>query len=174
MARVSRARVANAFRAGDAATTAAERGRALEDLLVHLFCKIPGVRLIRRNVLTGDASGEIDLIFWNDKSVLDFLPNILMFECKNWDGRVDSAAVSFFIGKAVNRHLPHAFLIAANGVTGDREQLRSAQAHLHNALVLHDCKIVVLDRANLSALGSTEQLVALVVDKISELYLLGV
>ena len=38
MARVSRARVANAFRAGDAATTVAERGRALEDLLVHLFC----------------------------------------------------------------------------------------------------------------------------------------
>src|SRR5580704_11619266 len=68
----------------------------LEDLLAYLFCKIPGVRLIGRNVLTQDVSGEIDLIFWNDKSVLEFLPNVLMFECKNWDGRVDSASVSFF------------------------------------------------------------------------------
>ena len=97
-----------------------------------------------------------------------------MFECKNWDGRVDSASVSFFITKAVNRHLPHAFLIAANGVTGDRDQLRSARAPLHNALVTHDCKIVVRERAELSALGSTDQLIALIIDKISELYLLGV
>jgi hypothetical protein len=171
---ISKAQVARAFRVGDASATAAERGRALEDLLVYLFCKIPGVRLIRRNVLTQDVSGEIDLIFWNDKSVLDFLPNVLMFECKNWDGRVDSASVSFFITKAVNRHLPHAFLIAANGVTGDRDQLRSAHAHLHNALVTHDCKILVLERMELSALGSTDQLIALIIDKISELYLLGV
>jgi hypothetical protein len=174
VAAISKARVARAFRKGDAATTAPARGRALEELLVYLFCKIPGVRLIRRNAFTADLSGEIDLVFWNDKSVLDFLPNILMFECKNWDGRVDSASVSFFINKAVNRHLPHAFLIAANGVTGDREQLRSAHAHLHNALVLHDCKVVVLDRAELSTLGNTDELINLVIDKISGLYLLGV
>lgn len=174
MARISKARIARSFKEGDAATTAAERGRALEDLLVYLFCKIPGVRLIRQNALTEDMSGEIDLVFWNDKSALNFLPNVLLFECKNWEGRVDSASVSFFITKAVNRHLPHAFLIAANGVTGNREQLRSAHAHLHNALVAHDCKIVVLDRDELSTLGSTEQLVALIIDKISEIYLLGV
>lgn len=151
MARISKARVARAFREGDAAATVVERGRALENLLVYLFCKIPGVRLIRRNVLTEDLSGEIDLVFWNDKSALDFLPNVLLFECKNWDGRVDSASVSFFITKAVNRHLPYAFLIAANGVTGKSDQLTSAHAHLHNALVKHDCKVVVLDRAELSA-----------------------
>jgi hypothetical protein len=60
---------------------------------------------------------------------------------------VDSASVSFFITKAVNRHLPFAFLIAANGVTGKSDQLASARAHLHNALVKHDCKVIVLDRA---------------------------
>ena len=99
MSRISKAQVVRYFNKGDAATTAAARGKALEDLLVYLFCKVPGVKLIRRNSLTIDVSGEIDLIFWNDKSVLDFLPNVLMFECKNWDGRVDSASVSFFISK---------------------------------------------------------------------------
>ena len=174
MSRLSMAKIKRAFREGDAATTTTARGRALENLLVYLFCKISGVRLIQRNALTADMSGEIDLVFWNDKSVLDLLPNVLMFECKNWDGRVDSAAVSFFVAKAVARHLPHAFLIAANGITGDRDQLRSAHAHLHNALVVNDCKIVVLDRAEILALRSTDQLIQLIIDKISEIYLLGV
>ena len=174
MSRLSKIRIERAFKEGDAATTAAARGRALEDLLVYLFSRVPGVRLIRQNALTGDLSGEIDLVFWNDKSVLDFLPNILMFECKNWDDRVDSASVAFFIAKAVTRHLPHAFLIAANGITGNVDQLRSAHAHLHNALVLHDCKVVVLNRSEILALRSTEQLINLIVEKISELYLLGV
>lgn len=174
MARISKARIIKSFQAGDAAQTAAARGNALEELLVYLFCKIPGVRLIKPKGLTKTISGEIDLILWNDKSVLDFLPNVLMFECKNWESRVDSASVAFFIDKARKRHLPHAFLIAANGVTGDKEQLRSSQAHLHQALVSDDCKIVVLDRAELCAIGSTEQLISLIIEKISELYLLGV
>ena len=111
MARISKARVARAFREGGTATTAAERGRALEDLLVYLFRKIAGIRLVRRNALTMDMSSEIDLVLRNDKSALDFLPNALLFESKNWKGRVDSASVSFFITKAVNCHLSHAFLI---------------------------------------------------------------
>jgi hypothetical protein len=173
MARLSKRRIERFFAEGDAATTAAARGRSLEDLLIYLFSRIDGVRLVRRNALTEDVSGEIDLIFWNDRTSLDFLPNILLFECKNWAGRVDSAAIAFFISKATNRHLSHAFLIAANGITGDVEQLRSAHAHMHNALVRDDCKIVVLERGELCTLGSTEQLIILVVDKISSLYLLG-
>lgn len=174
MARLSKVYVARKFEEGDRASSAFDRGRALEDLLVYLFSKVPGVRLIRRNAVTEDGGGEIDLIFWNDRSVLDFLPNVLLFECKNWEARVDSAAVSSFIAKAVSRHLPHAFLIAANGVSGDREQVRNAHAHLHNALVMHDCKVVVLNRAELSALATTDQLIALIIEKVSEIYLLGV
>ncbi len=174
MVRISQNRVTQAFAAGDAAPTSHARGKALEDLLLYLFCKIPGVRLIRRNVLTGDGSEEIDLVFWNDKSVLDFLPNVLLFECKNWNGPVTSASVSFFISKAVARHLPHAFLIAAQGLTGDADQLNHAHAHLHNALTVNDCKIVILTRADLVSLSDTKQLVTLIIDRISELYLLGV
>lgn len=174
MTRLSRTRVARAFADGDAAITNKARGDALENLLVYLFTKITGVRLMAQNALTINAAGEIDLIFWNDRTTLDFLPNILMFECKNWNAHVDSAAVSFFKDKATNRHLTHAFLIASNGITGDPEQLRSAYAHLHNALVMNDCKIVLLDREELLGLGSTEQLVQLIIKKISLLYLMGV
>ncbi|WP_159006508.1 restriction endonuclease [Bradyrhizobium sp. S69] len=173
MARLSKRRIERFFIEGDTATTAAARGRSLEDLLIYLFSKIEGVRLVRRNALTEDISGEIDLIFWNDRTTLDFLPNVLLFECKNWSSRVDSAAIAFFISKATNRHLSHAFLIASNGITGDADQLRSAHAHMHSALVRDDCKIIVLERAELCALGSIEQLMILIVDKISSLYLLG-
>lgn len=173
MTRISKRNVAAQFAAGDKAATATARGKALEDLLSHLFGRISGVRLVRRNVLTGDLSGEIDLIFWNDRSVLDFLPNILMFECKNWSTPVDSAAVTHFATKATNRKLSHAFLVAANGITGDAIQVTAAHAHLHSTLLVHDCKLVILDRADLCSLVSTEQLIALVQERISEIYLYG-
>jgi hypothetical protein len=166
-------RVAAHFAAGDTATTSHARGKALEDLLAHLFGRIGGVRLVRRNALTEDASAEIDLIFWNDRTVLDFLPNILMFECKNWSAPVDSAAVTHFATKATNRKLSHAFLIAANGITGDQTQATAARAHIHSTLLVHDCKLVVLDRTDLCSLASTEQLIALIQERISEIYLFG-
>lgn len=173
MGRIAKSRVMAQFTAGDAAVTAHARGKALEDLLAYLFGRISGVRLVRRNALTDDGSAEIDLILWNDRTVLDFLPNILMFECKNWSAAVDSAAVTHFATKATNRKLSHAFLIAANGITGDQAQVTAARAHQHNTLLLHDCKIVVLNRADLCSLSSTEQLIALIQERISEIYLFG-
>lgn len=173
MGRIAKSKVIAQFAAGDAATTAHARGRVLEDLLAHLFARIGGVRLIRRNALTDDASAEIDLIFWNDRTVLDFLPNILMFECKNWSKPVDGAAVTHFAAKATNRKLSHAFLIAANGITGDPAQVTAARAHQHSTLLVHDCKLIVLDRADLCGLSSTEQLIALIQERISEIYLFG-
>lgn len=174
MSRLSRKHIRDAFAAGDAASTAAERGRVLEELVAHLFTRFKGVRLIRRNPLMSDRSAEIDIVLWNDRTELTFLPNILLFECKNWAAPVDSQAVSVFAQRAARRHLSYAFLVAANGITGDPADVTAAHAYIHDALVQHDCKIVVLDRAELCGLVSTEALLSLVIEKISRVYLLGV
>jgi hypothetical protein len=163
------------FALGDIAPTAYEKGKALEDLLAYVFEKYPGVKLIERNVHVANGSEEIDLIFWNDRLAngLSFLPNIIMFECKNWANPVNSAAVVYFINKIRTRHLEFGFLIAANGTTGDQQDLNASQQHLHNALIGDNVKILVLDRQELCAIRSTQQLTSLVQQKIAQIILRG-
>jgi hypothetical protein len=163
------------FALGDIAPNAHEKGKALEDLLAYVFEKYPGVKLIERNAHVANGSEEIDLIFWNDRlsNGLSFLPNILMFECKNWANPVNSAAVVYFINKIRTRHLEYGFLIAANGITGDQQDLNASQQHLHNALIGDNVKIVVLDRQELCGIRSTQHLTALVQQKIAQIILRG-
>jgi hypothetical protein len=161
------------FQEGDAAVTAHARGQALESILVYIFQKFPGVRFIDRDILVADGSEEIDLIFWNDRHSggLDFLPNILLFECKNWAAPVGSNSVTGFINKVRRRHLEYGFLIASNGITGNAEDLNAAHRQIHDALIADNLKIVVLDRAEISAIGSTQQLVAVLQQKIARIIL---
>jgi hypothetical protein len=86
MAKLSPRRIEDAFAIGDAAPTPHARGQALENLILYLLRRIPGIRLEGKDVRSANGSEEIDLLFWNDRvpAGLPFLPNILMFECKNW------------------------------------------------------------------------------------------
>jgi Restriction endonuclease len=171
--RISNRRVNEAFANGDAAPTAHAKGRFLEDLLAYAFEKYPGIRLIERNAHVAAGSEEIDLVFWNDRlpNGLPFLPNILMFECKNWAQPVGSAAVVYYVNKIRSRHLEFGFLIAANGVTGDKQDLGAAQQHLHNALIRDNVKIIIINRSELCGLKSTHQLTVLIQDKIAQIIL---
>jgi hypothetical protein len=175
MTAISKRRVREAFAAGDVAATAYAKGQALEGLLAYAFEKYPGIRLLERNARTVDGSEEIDLIFWNDRlaSGLPFLPSILLFECKNWGQPVGSGAVVYFTNKGRTRHLEFGFLIAANGVTGDEHDLGAAQQHLHNALIGDNVKIIVISRAEMCDIRSTQQLTALIQQKIARIILRG-
>ena len=175
MPNISNSRIHQAFSAGDVAATTHQKGQALEDLLAYIFEKFSGVKLIERNAHVADVSEEIDLIFWNDRlpNGLPFLPNIMMFECKNWSQPVGSAAVVYFVNKIRQRHLEFGFLVAANGVTGDENDLKAAQQHLHNALIGDNVKIVVINRQELCDLKSTVQLKALIQQKIARIILRG-
>jgi len=172
---ISNRRVHQAFAEGDVAPSPHAKGQALENLLAYVFEKFPGVRLIERNTHVVAGSEEIDLIFWNDRAPngLPFLPNIMMFECKNWSHPVGSAAVVYFINKIRQRHLDFGFLIAANGVTGDENDLGAAQQHLHNALIGDNVKIVLINRQELCNQRSTQQLKALIQQKIARIILRG-
>ena len=173
MAVISSRRVQKSFRDGDNAETAHAKGHTLEELLVYIFRKFPGVRLLEQNVIVANGSEEIDIVFWNDRAAegLPFLPNILMFECKNWVAPVDSASVVFFANKIRTRHLEYGFLIASNGVTGDIADLRAAHQHVHNALIQDNVKILIFDREELCALTNTQQLTALIQQKIGNIIL---
>ncbi|WP_063683364.1 restriction endonuclease [Bradyrhizobium stylosanthis] len=175
MAAISGQRIATAFTSGDAAATAHAKGQALEGLLGYVFEKYPGVKLLDRNVVVANGSEEIDLVFWNDRVAngLPFLPNILLFECKNWVHPVGSDAVVYFINKVRSRHLEFGFLIAANGITGDAADLNAAHQQIHNALIADNVKIIVINRQELRGISSTQQLTALIQAKIARIILRG-
>lgn len=167
--------VRRAFEDGDAAATAHARGQALEGLLIYVFRKFPGVRFLDRDVRVANNSEEIDLVFWNDRIAegLPFLPNLLLFECKNWTSPVDSASVVYFINKIRTRHLEYGFLIASNDVTGDHADLGAAHQHLHNALIGDNVKIIIINRGELCALTSTKQFTTALQQKIAQIILRG-
>jgi len=133
------------------------------------MAKIPGVRLEDRDFIAAGGSEELDVVFWNDRlpSALHFLPNVLLFECKNWNHPVDSAAVSFFLEKLRARHLEYGFLIAANGITGDENELTAAHNHVNRFFTRDRCGLLIFDRQEIQALQNTTQLIRLIQHKIA-------
>lgn len=107
-------------RAADPANSTYLRGRAYEDVLVHIFQAVPGCDT-QRNSLNRFASEEVDISVMNfrDYDGLRALPEIFLVECKNWSDPVDSATVSTFATKIRHRGCTLGVLVAANGVTGD-------------------------------------------------------
>jgi hypothetical protein len=170
---LSRKRIISAFRAGDLAATHHDRGRALEDLITYIICRIPGVHFMQRDVRVAAGSEEIDLVFWNDRSPngLPYLPNILVFECKNWTVPVDSASVDFFANKVRTRRLECGFLIAANGITGDQVNATAAYQRIDMAFIQDNVRLLVIDRAEIEALRSTSDFSQLLKQKIAQIVL---
>jgi hypothetical protein len=115
MPNYSRAKIAGFWRAADAATATAAKGKALEDLTCYLFEKVPGVRIARRNVKNAFETEEIDVAIWNEqhpRGLINFNA-IILIECKNWSKAVESSEVSWFLTKLENRGLDFGVLIAA-------------------------------------------------------------
>jgi Restriction endonuclease len=164
----ARTRARSEFIASDNASTTTERGRILERLVVYLFSKCAGVRHFQSNAINAAGSGEIDVCFWNERyeGSIDFLPRILIVECKNTVDRVDSASVRVFLSKLHEMRLDYGILIAANGVTGDAENLRAAHDVIRTAFQRDGVRIIVLTRSELVMIRSTEGLIRLLQDKI--------
>jgi predicted Mrr-cat superfamily restriction endonuclease len=93
------------------------------------------VRHYENNALNAPGSSEVDVCFWNSRhnGSIDFLPQILIVECKNTAERVGSAAVRIFLSKLQEMRLDHGVLVAANGITGDAESLRAAHDVIRTA-----------------------------------------
>ena len=158
----------------DAAATTQDKGKAFEDLIADLFSQIPGVEIIERNVLNAFMTEEVDIGLWNDRAPdgLYFLPFQLLVECKNWSHAVGSAEVAYFIARMVERGCDHGFLFAANGVTGEPAELTRAQFQIATALG-RGRRVIVITRADVETLNTTEDFAALVKRRLCQLMASG-
>lgn len=175
MAIISPARVSGFLtRCDDLTLTTTERGRAFEDLAIYLFRKVPGVDLSERDALNAFQSEEIDVALWNERrpSGLYFLSNILLVECKNWSNPVGSIEVAWFIDKLRERCMDFGVLLAMNGITGVPVDLTSARHKIAGAQK-EGRRVVVITRTDITALGSSDDLVHLMKKKLCQLAVSG-
>ena len=158
MAVYSNARLGDMLAAIDNAATSDAKGAALEELSKYLFEKIPGVKCVAQNVLDEPRAHELDLAFWNDqrRSVLHFLEAVLIVECKATEDPVGSADVGWFVRKLQDRGARDGILVALNGVTGDGNT--SAHSEILSAQLRDGIRILLLTRAEIIALASTDDL----------------
>jgi hypothetical protein len=135
MARFSRKQVGQLVALARNGATSHAKGRALQDLVCHLFAAIPGVRPPICNIVDFAEGGEIDVFCANkgQDNGLWFLPRAILIECKNWTEPVGSQEVRVFIDRMKERACEAGILIAANGVTGNDNELNAARRHISRA-----------------------------------------
>jgi Restriction endonuclease len=173
MAAYSKKAILEFLAQGDAATTTSEKGKALEDLICYLFEKIPGLCLTERNVKNAYESEEIDVAFFNDQHVagLNFLSQILIVECKNWDTPVGSSQVGWLAWKVRRRSLECGILVAANGITGDAKDRKDAH-DIVTAALADGIRLLVVTRQEIESLKTSRDLVMLLKRKMLQLHLI--
>ncbi|MBN1184975.1 MAG: restriction endonuclease [Bacteroidales bacterium] len=174
MARYSAQILAGHFQVCDNGGTNQIRGKAFEDLACYLFETVSGVSIALRNQMNAYNNEEIDVAIWNDKlrHGFDFLPNVILIECKNWSNPVSSIEVNWFCQKVASRGLDFGILIANNGITGDEIDLTAA----HNTIAYHlmqKRRIIVITREDINGFNDTKDLIHLVKEKICLLTVAG-
>lgn len=147
--------------AAAASLTADAQGKAYEALAVHLFETIPGC-FAERDVISFFGAEQIDVAVGNPRlpDGLPLLPTVLIVECKDWASPVDSKTVGYFINILANRGVEAGILIAANGITGDPEELSRAHA-LGISAVARGIKVLVVTTAEIQNLTCTADLTEL-------------
>jgi len=146
--------------AGAAAASDA-KGKLYEELVRYLFEAVPGC-IAERNLTNVFRTEQIDVAVGNARpgDGLWLLPHVILVECKHWDKPVDSSTVGYFMNILAGRGIELGVLVAANGITGDRDDLTSA-----HALGLHGSprtvKVVVITTEDIASLQSVDDLVEL-------------
>ena len=101
-----------------------------------------------------------------------FLPNIILVECKNWSKPVSSEEVNWFDSKLKRRGQSFGILIAANGITGNSQNVESAHEIIRVALS-EGRQLVVITQTEIKTLQTTQDLVSLIQEKLCELVVSG-
>jgi hypothetical protein len=96
---------------------------------------------------------------------LTITQNIVVAECKNTADRIGSAEIRNFRAKLADMKVHFGILVAANGITGDAENLRNAHDAVRQAFQ-HGIQIAVLTKNELLELAHTDDLIRLIEDKI--------
>lgn len=159
MPEIKKGSISAILAAADAGNTA-QKGEALENVTSSTFCLLPGVGIIHTNAVGADNSCEIDILLYNQRSPygLPFLPDNIVIECKNWAKPVDAATLRAFTSKLRQFRLDFGIVVASSGITGDVADVTAGQAHLRHEFDREGLKVLVLTRAELEALTSSEEL----------------
>jgi hypothetical protein len=139
-----------------------------------IFSAVPGIEIMERNVVDIPGAAEIDVGVFSsgNRNGLYFLPNIFLVECKNWYQPVGSAEVVHFCHKLEARNCGFGILVAANGITGNVEDLSNAHRTISEYLA-NGTECVCVRLSDLEAMRYSEQLVLLLKKKLVELKLRG-
>jgi hypothetical protein len=144
-----------------AAVTSDANGKLYEELVKYLFEAVPGC-IAEPNLTNVFRTEQIDIAVGNARPGDGFwlLPHVILVECKHWDKPVDSSTVGYFMNILAGRGIDLGILVAANGITGDPDDLTSA-----HALGLHGSpravKIVVITTEDIASLNSVRDFVEL-------------
>lgn len=151
----------------DTAPNADAAGERLETLVGYLFERLPGVELYERNILDAPRAHELDLAFWQIQALspIGFLDPIVIVECKNTETPVGSRDVGWFVRKLQDRGANVGVLVALSGITGAQGGDVNAHSEILTALVRDRIKILLLSRAEIEGLRSTDDLVRLLREK---------
>jgi hypothetical protein len=167
MPNYSKARIQDFLDRSDAAPNADAKGRIFEDLIVYLFERFSGVRVAERNVLDNTGAQELDVVFWNNRvrSPFDFLDPILISECKNEAASLSSAKCREFVAKLRSHGSNTGLLISSSGIAGQLNGYRYANSVIMDALTADRIKVIVLDRDEILALNTTDDLIRVITEK---------
>lgn len=162
MANIPQQQIVAQLAAGDNGNTA-EKGEALEQVVNQTLGLFSGITLIHKNAIDVAGSCEIDLILSNNQHAdgLPFLPFYLVVECKNWQTPVGTATVRAFTSKLRMMRMKFGLLVAASGVTGDAVDHTACHAHIRDEFNRDELILLVVTRAELEALTTTEEFGAL-------------
>jgi Restriction endonuclease len=144
-----------------AATTTDAQGKAYEALAVYLFECVPGC-FTERDIISFFGAEQIDVGVGNPRlpEGLPLLPTAVIVECKDWVKPVDSKTVGYFINILANRGVEAGILIAANGITGDPDELSRAHS-LGISAVARGIKVLIMTTAEIETLTCTADLTGL-------------
>ena len=146
--------------AANAETTDAQ-GKAYEDLAAYLFSQVPGC-IVERNVTNKFYTEQVDLAIGNSRlpEGLPLLAGVILIECKDWSQPVDSKTLGYFINICAGRNVELGLLMAANGITGDADDLSHAHS-LGMAAGPRGVSVIVVTTAEIASLQSTDEFVEL-------------
>jgi len=175
VAAISHQRVAAFFAEGNGPISAYQKGKRLEELIIYVFEKIPGIEFYKANVVNHGNSEEVDVAFFNNKARtgFPFLEYFLLVECKNWSVPIGAAQVREFATKLKRRACPNGVLVAANGITGNAQELNAAHHEITMTLAVESIKIIVVTRPEIEAWTDTADVVKLFKLKLLELTVAG-
>lgn len=144
-----------------AAPTMDAKGKAYEELAEYLFSEVPGC-IVERNIVNKFKSEQVDLAVGNARvpDGLPLLAPVILVECKDWSAHVDSNTVGYFINICAGRKVELGVLMAANGITGDPDDLSHAHS-LGMAAAPRGVTIIVITTDDIVALNGTGAFVEL-------------